>query len=155
MAKRIAKGAGAGLLLAAALVVALISSAGAAPAAKPAAGKPAADCQPFTRTPCLLPFPNNMFTRRDRSSATGLRVALPGAAMPVNAKGQRISTAEYNRNDGFSPGSTVIAHVPGLDNVAAFTRTAATATFTLRLPRRAMSASDTIPANWRSRSTRR
>jgi hypothetical protein len=125
VAKRIVKGAGAGLLLAVALVVALISSAGAAPAAKPAAGRPAADCQPFSRTPCLLPFPNNLFTRHDRSSATGLRVALPAAAMPVNAKGQRISAAEYNRNDGFSPGSAMIVHVHGLDNAKAFARTGA------------------------------
>ena len=125
MAKRIAKGAGAGLLLAAALVVVLISSAGAAPAAKPAAGRPAADCQPFARTPCLLPFPNNLFTRPDRSSPTGLRVRLPAAAMPVNAKGQRIGAGEYDRNDGFSPGSAMIVHVPGLDNAKAFARTGA------------------------------
>src|SRR5581483_6831752 len=26
------------------------------------AGPPAADCQPFGATPCLLPFPNNAFT---------------------------------------------------------------------------------------------
>ena len=116
MAKRIVKGAGAGLLLAAALVVALISSAGAAPAAKPAAGKPAADCQPFARTPCLLPFPNNLFTRHRSSSPTGLRVRAAGGAMPVNTSGQRISVAEYDRNDGFSPGSAMIVHVPGLDN---------------------------------------
>src|SRR5260221_8875402 len=87
VAKRIVKGAGVGLVLAAALMAALISSAGAAPAARPAATKPAADCQPFSGSPCLLPFPNNLFTRRDRSSATGVRVRLPAGAMPTNSQG--------------------------------------------------------------------
>src|SRR5947209_7020567 len=88
-----------------------------------AAPAPAADCQPFTRRPCLLPFPNNLFTRQDRTSATGLRVHLPAAAMPTNSKGQRISVVPYDRNDGFSPGSALIVHVPGLDNAAAFAKT--------------------------------
>jgi hypothetical protein len=118
VAKRMLIGLGSAVLLTAALLVALISSAGAA-----SPSKPAADCQPFATTPCLLPFPNNLFTRRDRTSATGLRVDLPANAMPVNAQGQRIGTAEYNRNDGFSPGSAMILHVPGLDNANAFART--------------------------------
>ncbi len=84
---------------------------------------PAADCQPFTTTPCLLPFPNNQFTVKDSSTPTGLRVHLPADAMPVNTKGQRVSVAQYDRNDGFSPGSAMIVHVPGLDNAKAFART--------------------------------
>jgi hypothetical protein len=111
-------GLSAAVLAALATTAVMISSAGAAPPARPAA-----DCQPFARTPCLLPFPNNQFTRPDRSTPTGLRVQLPAAAMPVNNKGQRIGTADYNRNDGFSPGSAMIVHVPGLDNARAFART--------------------------------
>jgi hypothetical protein len=94
-------------------------------AARPAtaAARPAADCQPYSRTPCLLPFPNNLFTRPDRTTPTGRRVHLPAQAMPVNGKGRAIAVAEYDRNDGFSPGSAVIVHVPGLDNATAFART--------------------------------
>ncbi len=103
----------------------LTSAAGAKRQAHAAASSHAAACQPFSRTPCLLPFPNNLFTRPDRSSPTGLRVQLPVAAMPVNTSGQRIGVAEYDRNDGFSPGSALIVHVPGLDNAAAFARTGA------------------------------
>ena len=102
----------------AALAAVLTSTAGAA-----RAPKPAADCQPFGKTPCLLPFPNNLFTRRDRSTPTGLRVNLPARAMPINTHGQRVSVGQYNRNDGFSPGSAMIVHVPGLDNAKAFART--------------------------------
>ncbi len=85
--------------------------------------RPAADCQPFAGTPCLLPFPNNLFTRRDRSTPTGIRLNLPAGAMPVNSKGQRLAVAQYDRNDGFSPGSAMIVHVPGLDNPGAFAQT--------------------------------
>jgi hypothetical protein len=95
-----------------------------APAHASAAGA-AADCQPFSKTPCLLPFPSNFFTRPDKSAATGVRVRLPANAMPVNAKGQRVSAAQYDRNDGFSPGSAIIVHVRGLDNASAFARTGA------------------------------
>ena len=89
----------------------------AAPAAT--AATPAADCQPFAE-PCLLPFPNDLFTKPDSTSATGRRVDLPQAAMPTNTNGVQINVAPYNRNDGFSPGSSIVARVPGLDNQAAF-----------------------------------
>jgi hypothetical protein len=67
-------------------------------AAPGAAGAAAADCQPFSKTPCLLPFPSNLFTRPDKSSATGLRVHLPVNAMPVNNKGLRVSVGPYDQN---------------------------------------------------------
>ncbi len=97
-----------------------------------AASKPAADCQPFSKRPCLLPFPNNLFTKRDRAMSTGMRVNLPAKAMPVNSSGQRISPAQYDRNDGFSPGSAMIVHVPGLDNARAFARTHSVGLLNLR-----------------------
>jgi hypothetical protein len=108
------------LCAAGALTALLTSTAGAARQATPAA-----DCQPFSSTPCLLPFPSNLFTVPDKTSATGLRVHLPAAAMPVNTKGQRTSVAEYDRNDGFSPGSAMVVHFPGLDNPTAFAKTGA------------------------------
>src|SRR3954453_9209484 len=79
-------------------------------------------CKPYRATPCLLPFPNDLMTVRDRSTPTGRRVNLPQAGMPVNVKGTAISAADYNRADGFSPGGTVVVRVPGLDNPAAFRR---------------------------------
>jgi hypothetical protein len=99
------------------LVLVILGAASAATAATPAA-----DCQPSAE-PCLLPFPNDLFTKPDSTSATGLRVDLPQAAMPANTNGVQINVAPYNRNDGFSPGSSIIARVPGLDNQAAFDQT--------------------------------
>ena len=108
------------------LVIAGSSRSAGAVAARGGAGDPvAADCQPFSGRACLLPFPNNLFTRTDRTSATGLRVHLPAGAMPISSGGQRVSVAPYDRADGFSPGSAAILHVPGLDNAAAFARTGA------------------------------
>ena len=103
---------------AAALAV-LAASAGSALAK----GRAAASCQPYSAKPCLFPYPDNRLTRPDNTSATKLRVSLPAGAMPVNTKGVRIQPAAWNRNDGFSPGSTIVLHIPGLDNGAALKRT--------------------------------
>jgi hypothetical protein len=113
-----------------ALVVTGLCAGGAAavlasPAGAVRASTPAADCQPFSSTPCLFPFPSNLLTKPDRSSATGVRVHLPPLAMPMSKKGQRVSVAQYDRNDGFSPGSAMVVHVPGLDNPTAFSKTGA------------------------------
>ena len=52
----------------AAIVVSVVALVGAGSAA---AAKPAADCQPYGAQPCLLPFPNNLFTKVDHASSTG------------------------------------------------------------------------------------
>jgi hypothetical protein len=83
----------------------------------------ASSCQPYSGKPCLFPYPDNRLTRADRTSATSLRVNLPASAMPVNNKGVRIAPGAWNRNDGFSPGSAIVLHVPGLDDAAALKRT--------------------------------
>ncbi len=91
--------------------------------AAPAAFAAGADCQPFSSTPCLLPFPNNLYTVKNKSTPTGVRVHLPQAAMPKNGSNVAINPAEWNRNDGFSPGSDIVVRVPGLDNPAAMNKT--------------------------------
>ncbi|MGH2873634.1 MAG: hypothetical protein ACRDL5_14380 [Solirubrobacteraceae bacterium] len=106
------------------VAVAITGLATLAPASA-SAKAPAASCQPYSSTPCLFPFPDNRLTTRDRASVTGLHVSLPAAAMPVNTKGVRVSPAPYDVNDGFSPGSAIVIHIPGLDNARALTRTGA------------------------------
>jgi hypothetical protein len=64
---------------------------------------------------CLYPFPNDYFTVPDRSTDTGRRVQFSPDSMPRNAAGVPIDPTEWNRNDGFSPGSAVLTVVPGLD----------------------------------------
>jgi hypothetical protein len=104
------------------LFIAAVCGAG-APVAL-AAG-PAAGCQPYAGKPCLFPFPDNRLTRPDHGTVTGLRVNLAAAAMPVNTKGVRIQPGPYDRNDGFSPGSAIVLHIPGMDNARALKRTGA------------------------------
>ena len=75
----------------------------------------AAKCDGTPARGCLLPFPSNVaHTKKDRKSATGRRVALTRAELPANAQGVRIDPTEFNRNDGFSPGQTIVVHVPSL-----------------------------------------
>lgn len=74
-----------------------------------------APCDPLDEAHCLLPFPNDAFTVADDATDTGRRVALPAAGMPANQDGVGIDPTEWNRNDGFSPGSAVLTLVPGLD----------------------------------------
>ena len=74
----------------------------------------------------MLPFPDDFHTVKDQSSATGRLVAFEDAAMPrKNSSGQPIAAADYNRNDGFSPGQTIVVKVPGLDTPEALAATGA------------------------------
>lgn len=79
------------------------------------AGTAAAGCDPVDAAACLLPFPSDYYTVPDSNTATGIRVNLDRAAMPANLLGTHINPTEWNRNDGFSPGSMLLVHVPGLD----------------------------------------
>ncbi len=72
---------------------------------------------------CLLPFPDDYYAVNDSSTRTGKRIALNTGAMPANEGGVRIDAADYNRNDGFSPGQSIVVRVPGLDTPNAFTQT--------------------------------
>ncbi|MEU9830691.1 hypothetical protein AB0D67_04025 [Streptosporangium sp. NPDC048047] len=80
--------------------------------ATPAPGT--AGCDPVAGVECLLPFPNDWFTTRARTR-TGLRMNLAAEAMPRNAAGVPVDPAQWNAADGFSPGSMLLAHVPGID----------------------------------------
>jgi hypothetical protein len=71
-------------------------------------------CDFIASTRCLLPFPNDYFTRADRAADTGRRVRFLRDAMPANTSGVHVDPTEWNRNDGFSPGSAATIHVPGL-----------------------------------------
>src|SRR3954447_7782083 len=75
----------------------------------------AAKCDSFDPAVCLQPFPNNYFTKSDESSKTGLRVDFKLTDMPRNVAGKPIQPRQWNRNDGFSPGSLITTYVPGLD----------------------------------------
>jgi hypothetical protein len=80
-------------------------------------------CDDFDPTVCLAPFPNDYFTALDSQTKTGRRINFNFLAMPRNAAGKPIDPTEWNRNDGFSPGSLITVHIPGLDNQQALAQT--------------------------------
>ena len=75
-------------------------------------------CDPLGGEHCLLPFPNDHFTVPDRSTPTRLRVNFARESMPTTADGGHADPAEWNRNDGFSPGSAITVLLPGVDLAA-------------------------------------
>jgi hypothetical protein len=74
---------------------------------------------------CLQPWPNDYFTVEDGSTDTGRLVDLDLLSMPRNGANVPINPADYNRNDGFSPGQMIVTKVPGLETPAAFDATGA------------------------------
>ncbi len=81
--------------------------------------RPSKRCDFTDPAVCLYPWPNDLFTERDRSSETGRRLNLKLASMPKNKDEKPISPRDMNRADGFSPGSMLLTKVPGLDTLEA------------------------------------
>jgi hypothetical protein len=73
-----------------------------------------AACDPIDPAQCMLPFPNDWFTKPDPTSATGRRVDLDVLGMPRNVAGEPIEPAPWNRSDGFSAGAQILTMVPGM-----------------------------------------
>jgi hypothetical protein len=67
---------------------------------------------------CMLPFPDDYYTKADATSPTGRRIDFRDLAMPTNAGGTPIEAAPYNVGDGFSPGSVVTLKIPGIETAA-------------------------------------
>jgi hypothetical protein len=74
-----------------------------------------AKCDNLDPAVCLQPFPNNYFTKASTKTDTGLQVHFGLTDMPRNVAGKPIQPRQWNRNDGFSPGSLITTYVPGLD----------------------------------------
>ena len=71
-------------------------------------------CDPIDPAQCMLPYPNDWFTKDDPTSETGRRLDLNQLAMPRNVEGKPIETQEWNRSDGFSAGAQILTYVPGM-----------------------------------------
>ena len=101
--------------LTAGLAVAVLLCAPAATATAAPGAKAKHTCDPLDTRSCLLPWPNNHFTFPTSQTRTGLVLNLLGYLMPKNKDGVPIDPAALNRSDGFSPGSTILTSVKGLD----------------------------------------
>lgn len=67
---------------------------------------------------CMLPFPDDYYTKADPTSPTGRRIDFRELATPTNVAKQHIEVAPYNTGDGFSPGSVIALKVPGIETAA-------------------------------------
>src|SRR5437899_9485303 len=67
---------------------------------------------------CMLPFPDDYYTKADALSPTGRRLDFRELAMPTNVGGVPIEAAPYNAGDGFSPGSVIALKIPGIQTAA-------------------------------------
>lgn len=74
---------------------------------------PNLECDPLVPTYCGYPFPNNVFTVADAQAPSGRRLALSRAVMPPTMDGFQGEPDAFNDRDGFSPGGTILAHLPG------------------------------------------
>jgi hypothetical protein len=72
-------------------------------------------CDSLDPSFCMYPFPNDWFTIPDSTTDTKRRVHFALDDMPSNASGVAIIPDDYNLNDGFSPGASILLHVPNVD----------------------------------------
>src|SRR5690349_3023560 len=83
-------------------------------------GRSALDgCDALDPSVCMLPFPNDYFTTADPSTRTGRRLDLNLLGMPRNQAGKPIDPTDWNRSDGFSPGSLIVTKIPQIQTQAA------------------------------------
>jgi hypothetical protein len=92
------------------LLAALLATLGSVPTVAHAA------CDPIDPSACMLPFPNDFFTTADASTPTGRRISFDLTSMPRNVAGKPIDPTDWNRADGFSPGSEIVTKIAGLDD---------------------------------------
>lgn len=70
------------------------------------------DCNPLGGAHCMTPWPSSAFEAADDTSATGRRLAIGAATLPVNVDGFAIDPAAWNRADGFSPAAPIVVAFP-------------------------------------------
>jgi hypothetical protein len=101
----------------------------AADAPLPVPGSPAllgVDCDPMVPTECGFPFPSNVWTTPDPAMPGGMHIAFGKTTLPTSSQGTQIGSAAFATRDGFSPGGTILTHLPnatvtglpGLDTMA-------------------------------------
>jgi hypothetical protein len=72
-------------------------------------------CDALDGTRCSLPFPSSYHLRPDEGTATGWRLALREEHLPLAVDGSALDPTRWNRLDGFSIGSPILAGLGPLD----------------------------------------
>src|SRR5262249_26844884 len=107
-----------------------------APGAPPADAPPllAADCDPLVPTQCGYPFPSNVYLVDDPTTVTKKHVAMPRSAMPLSNNGGYLDPKFVADSDGFSPGQTILTHLPGATVTGLPTQDSMASSITMQSP---------------------
>ncbi len=70
-------------------------------------------CDPLVPERCGFPFPSNVYTVPDAATPTGRRISLLPDFFPPSEDGYKPASNPWNQADGFSPGSALLAYLPG------------------------------------------
>ncbi|MSP91401.1 MAG: hypothetical protein EXR79_06305 [Myxococcales bacterium] len=73
------------------------------------------DCDPLQPFACALPWPSNHYLVADVSRKTGFRLQFGPLSLPVSDIGKRPLPADYATLDGYSVGTSLLVHFPGID----------------------------------------
>lgn len=76
---------------------------------------PNPDCDPLQPSWCALPWPSNHYLADDAKTTTGKRLAFGAKTLPANAQGFHIAPEPFARRDGYSGGTAIVVHFPGID----------------------------------------
>ena len=71
------------------------------------------ECNPLGANHCMTPWPSSVYEVDDASTATGRRLAIPEAALPINDNGEATDPTGWNLADGFSPAAPMVMAFPG------------------------------------------
>ncbi|AKF06279.1 hypothetical protein [Sandaracinus amylolyticus] len=74
-----------------------------------------AECENVSPMDCLLPWPSSRYLAEDETTATGVRIEIPEAAMPLNSRAVPVDPTILSRFDGFSPATSIITAFDDVD----------------------------------------
>lgn len=87
----------------------------------------AADMPPIERAPlecdalndgaCALPWPSNLYLAEDAERATGYTLTFGNRSLPANRMGVNVEPGPFQRMDGYSLGSSIVAVFPNIDEM--------------------------------------
>jgi hypothetical protein len=70
-------------------------------------------CDPLVPEFCGFPFPSNVYTVPDGTTATGRRVSFLPETLPANFNGPQATAEAWAKSDGFSSGGNLLTQLPG------------------------------------------
>jgi hypothetical protein len=83
-----------------------------------AAALPEGDCDPIDPSACALPWPSNLYLRRDAARRTGYSLTFGPTSLPANGAGDPMDPRPLRRFDGYGLGSPIMTSFPNLDLAA-------------------------------------